>query len=376
MSLLFKEEDIVSCQCEDLGQQLEATIYKINREEATAYVHFLHQDKRLDRWLPLSELKPFTGRHSLRWTDGSEERPSSQDVKSFEDLHRQVTLVRNIESITLGRYQIRTWYYSPFSFEPASRHLYICDICCRYFATAAELSEHEIGHRAKPPGLEIYRSNTVSIFEMQGFRQKMTCQSLCLLAKLFLDHKTLFYDVEGFTFYVLYDIDESGAHIAAYFSKEINSDVNILACIVVLPPYQNKGYGQMLISLSYEIARRSNRVGGPERPLSDLGKRAFKSYWRSTILELFKKRDIQSIDEIVKCTAIARADIVEILEDFDCLTKLRNEWELQINPDVLSKAIAEYDQKPKRQRIDPKMLTWMPEDEKNNHIESLTDPKS
>jgi hypothetical protein len=32
----------------------------------------------------------------------------------------------------------------------------------------------------------------------------------------------LFYDVEGFLFYVLCECDEKGAHFAAYFSRELN----------------------------------------------------------------------------------------------------------------------------------------------------------
>lgn len=45
------------------------------------------------------------------------------------------------------------------------------------------------------------------------------CQNLCLLAKLFLDHKTLYFDVEPFVFYILTEVDRQGAHIVGYFSK-------------------------------------------------------------------------------------------------------------------------------------------------------------
>lgn len=45
------------------------------------------------------------------------------------------------------------------------------------------------------------------------------CQNLCLLAKLFLDHKTLYYDVEPFLFYVLTQNDGKGCHLVGYFSK-------------------------------------------------------------------------------------------------------------------------------------------------------------
>lgn len=41
----------------------------------------------------------------------------------------------------------------------------------------------------------------------------MYCQNLCLLSKLFLDHKTLYYDVDPFLFYVLCERDSSGYHL-------------------------------------------------------------------------------------------------------------------------------------------------------------------
>lgn len=38
------------------------------------------------------------------------------------------------------------------------------------------------------------------MFEVDGSKQKVWCQNLCYLAKLFLDHKTLYYDVDVFFF--------------------------------------------------------------------------------------------------------------------------------------------------------------------------------
>lgn len=54
-----------------------------------------------------------------------------------------------------------------------------------------------------PPGNEIYRDNEVSIFEVDGPRCATYCENLCFISKLFLDHKTLSFDVEPFLFYVL-----------------------------------------------------------------------------------------------------------------------------------------------------------------------------
>ena len=62
------------------------------------------------------------------------------------------------------------------------------------------------------------------------FVSQVYCQNLCLLAKLFLDHKTLYFDVEPFLFYVMTENDNSGCHIVGYFSKvrQVGSFVHLL----------------------------------------------------------------------------------------------------------------------------------------------------
>ena len=42
---------------------------------------------------------------------------------------------------------------------------------------------------SNPPANEIYRKDNLSVFEVDGNANKIYCQNLCLLAKLFLDHK-------------------------------------------------------------------------------------------------------------------------------------------------------------------------------------------
>lgn len=36
---------------------------------------------------------------------------------------------------------------------------------------------------------------------------------------MFIDHKTLYYDVEPFLFYVMTEVDDNGCHLVGYFSK-------------------------------------------------------------------------------------------------------------------------------------------------------------
>ena len=54
------------------------------------------------------------------------------------------------------------------------------------------------------------RHENNSVFEIDGSKNPTYCENLCYLAKLFLDHKNLFYDVEPFLFFVLTENDEYG----------------------------------------------------------------------------------------------------------------------------------------------------------------------
>lgn len=377
-AVAFAENDIVKCYCEEFEQELDAQIMCFNEDQTRAYIHFLHQDKRLDKWVPRSDLtssqqpreaERVMSRYSRRLHESasSDDEPVSSDVQRFEQVHKEVTKIRNIEKVTIGAYTVQAWYFAPYP-DPyhTMKHLYICEYCWRYFENREELQKHQNEKKEmKPAGREIYRKGNISIFELHGKRQKVECQCLCLLAKLFLDHKTLFFDVEGFIFYVLCECDEKGAHIAAYFSKEIHSDEgNILACIVALPQYQKKGYGRLLISLSYEIAKRQKISGGPERPLSDLGKIAFHAYWRDTLVDLLRNRwrEITSIEDLEQITSIDSNDIIDVLKEISCVVKVKGEYELNINREALNNAIAELDAQRKKPHIDPCCLIWLPGD--------------
>jgi hypothetical protein len=70
-----------------------------------------------------------------------------------------------------------------------------------------------------------------------------------------------------------------------FFSKEkISWDNNNLACILVFPPWQRKGLGALLMGVSYEISRREGILGGPEKPISELGCKGYKRFWAGEII--------------------------------------------------------------------------------------------
>jgi hypothetical protein len=70
------------------------------------------------------------------------------------------------------------------------------------------------------PSSRKHGSNRLSV---SPFLSQIYCQNLCLLAKMFLDHKTLYYDIEPFLFYIMTETDEAGARFVGYFSKEKRS---------------------------------------------------------------------------------------------------------------------------------------------------------
>ena len=194
--------------------------------------------------------------------------------------------------------------------------------------------------KSSPPhGEVIYETDEYIIHKLDGEEHKLYCQNLSLFAKLFLETKSVFFDASTFLYYTLIlkpsqeelkapntsQINAPNPHgtVAGFFSKEKMSwDNNNLACILIFPPYQRRGLGQVLMSSSYVLGRREGRFGGPERPLSALGRKSYVRFWcgevARCILSGGTKRTL-GVKEISDETWILPEDVVLALKEMDVL---------------------------------------------------------
>lgn len=99
-------------------------------------------------------------------------------------------------------------------------------------------------------------------------------------------------------------------------------DNNNVACILVFPPWQKRGLGQILIAASYVLGRREERFGGPERPLSALGRKGYIGYWCAEIYRYILQcplKRVVTIKDISDETYILQEDVVTALNEMDVM---------------------------------------------------------
>ncbi|GAX16261.1 histone acetyltransferase MYST1 [Fistulifera solaris] len=291
------------------------------------------------------------------------------DEQSLRE-HEEVTKVKNVAFLELGQFQMETWYFSPLPKEllgPSGflEVLYVCEFTLRMFSRKSELLRFQKRlptENRHPPGDEIYRKGNLSMFEVDAQQEEIYCQNLSYIAKLFLDHKTLYFSVSPFLFYVLCEVDERGYHPVGYFSKEKYSDVGYnLACILTFPSHQRKGYGRFLIAFSYELSKKEEKVGSPEKPMSDLGQQAYKPYWTSTIIDFLLNQSDESelsIMDISKRTSIMAEDIVFTLNQLGLLKFINGVYFITAEKTLLMNLAKKYPVK--EPRVDSSRLHWTP----------------
>jgi len=350
------------------------------------YVHYDGLNRRLDEWVGLDrfELTSVNEDGKLTRTKSAKNHAEEHEEEGELDLatlkeHEEATKVKNINRMCIGKWMMETWYFSPFGKEyDGTDVLYVCEFDLNFFARREQLQRYLETKITQfhPPGNEVYREtkmianeeHNISIFEVDPTDQRIFCENLCLIAKLFLDHKTLYYDVEPFLFYIICEVDHTGAHMVGYFSKEkYSSEEYNLACILTLPCYQRKGYGKLMIAFSYELSRREGKLGTPERPISDLGLVSYRSYWVYALLEILAKhRGSVSIQELSDMTKFRTDDIVKTLQAFNLIRYFGGQHSIFVSP----KTLETYYTKAKpnwiiiQDKLDP---TWQPYPKRQRH---------
>uniref|UniRef100_A0A0G4H416 Histone acetyltransferase n=1 Tax=Chromera velia CCMP2878 TaxID=1169474 RepID=A0A0G4H416_9ALVE len=348
----------------------DRTLLSLDESDYDYYVHWEGYDRRNDAWLTHENIRSEGER--LPDNERIEDSPSAQPDHDHEGMdeawlqeHEENTKVKCVMTMEVGPFRVPTWYYSPL---PIGFHgnetLYVCDFCLELFGTKRALERHESRcYLRHPPGDEIYREGNVSMFEVDGFMARIYCENLSYLAKLFLDHKTLKHSVAFFIFYVLCEyVPESGYYrVVGYFSREKGS-ANNLSCILTFPQHQRKGHGKFLIAFSYALSRREGVKGGPERPLSDLGKSTYMAYWVGELLPAIKElqRDKQPVTlmTLSNKTFLTVADVRLALEGYGILRVFRDKDYLWLPPELETRVLA-LAGRPAR-KVHEELLHWTP----------------
>jgi len=133
-----------------------------------------------------------------------------------------------------------------------------------------------------------------------------------------------------------------------------------LACILTLPPYQRKGYGKFLISMSYELSKIEGKVGTPERPLSDLGAVSYRGYWTRALLKVLSDQATStvSIKDLSDLTAIKPDDVIATLQHLALIQYQKGQHVVCAAPSLLKRHLKAAGSA--GLPVDPARIVWTP----------------
>ncbi|KAB5555337.1 hypothetical protein PHYPO_G00032610 [Pangasianodon hypophthalmus] len=264
---------------------------------------------------------------------------ASEDLEKLR-MQGQITEGSNmIKTILFGRYELDTWYHSPYPEEYARLgRLYVCEFCLKYMKSQTILRRHMAKCVWKHPQEMRFTEKEPSLCSRWMGKKTRSIVRTCA--------------------------DNTGCHLVGYFSKEKNSFLNYnVSCILTMPQYMRQGYGKMLIDFSYLLSKVEEKVGSPERPLSDLGLISYRSYWKEVLLRYmynFQGKEI-SIKEISQETAVNPVDIVSTLQSLQMLKYWKGKHLVLKRQDLIDDWKAKETKRgTSNKTIDPNSLKWTP----------------
>ncbi|ADM12268.1 histone acetyltransferase [Encephalitozoon intestinalis ATCC 50506] len=231
---------------------------------------------------------------------------STEPIPPMKFQGRSVEVTQAVFGDNLLDFPNRVWLFSD------KNTIYICDRCLLQCWDSMSFASHRRSCSLEIPGKCIYsdREEDISVIEIDGEKERVLCQRICIIGKAFIKRKTLYLDVDGYLFYVLF----SEGKATGFFSKEKESIEHNLSCLLILPPYRAKGYGSLMVDLSYIL-----EAGTPEKPLSGRGRALYKRYWRNKVLETLQNKNGQevSISNISAESGLSVNDTIHGLELLD-----------------------------------------------------------
>ena len=116
----------------------------------------------------------------------------------------------------------------------------------------------------------------------------------------------------------------------------------------------------MLIAFSYELSKFEGLTGSPEKPLSDLGKLSYRSYWSWVLLEILGDYQRVSIKDLSAMTSITHSDIVSTLQSLNLVKYWKGQHVICVTPKLVEEHIKSSEFKRPRLTVDTSAIRWTP----------------
>ncbi|GCE98240.1 SAS complex subunit [Zygosaccharomyces mellis] len=203
--------------------------------------------------------------------------------------------------------------------------LYVCEYCFKYADNGEDLASHanHCKFQRHSPGKIKYKSPKYTVKRVKGSKHRLFCQCLCLFTKLFLDNKSMYFKVDHYEFYIIYET--SSTKPLGFFSKDtVSYYQNNLACVLIFPPYQRRQLGTFLLDFSYKVSKSEGLISGPEFPLSPFGLIGYVKYWSLKICWEFAEGELANLEKVTledisSVTGFRVNDIITALKYLECL---------------------------------------------------------
>ena len=111
----------------------------------------------------------------------------------------------------------------------------------------------------------------------------------------------------------------------------------------------------------YQLTKLEGVCGSPEKPLSDLGKLSYRSYWSWVILNILKEAGgIVPIKELSKMTSFTVADIIETLTTLNMVKYLKGQHIICVSARSIEEHIKAMEPKKPLVEVDCECIRWEP----------------